>query len=384
MRPVIISQVDKELRPLFKLSQEQGWKHQRTNGNHMKWIPPKGPIVHSSLVINNQRDVYNVRAELIKRGLNVETIESSRYEKPGPEEVCAHGISLSAIACKVLVCGKCDEIARIRHAHDNEHAKTSLGEIIRAALPQGITRRASEAIVPYETPNSMVATIVVNRDVMSPTQVVAIERTAQGEMHSREYHRTMRATVMAVMCAFPNRMWKASDITMQIRGRVSSSRRSEVAYALRMLREEGRLLNPSHGIWCVKGPTEVAYGTAEEAAAIKKELSIAAQSAFEEPTPTTVEPDMPIATYSPTPRFDTPKPPNATAPHPLDDKGMSASPVVASDADLKELDDALEALQRLESEALNVVTKVSVVIRRYQSAMTQLRDLKAFLNKAGI
>lgn len=74
---------NKEIRDLIRTARGQGWWVKRLKNNHLRWIPPKGPFVHSSANINRVRDLAKIKHDLEEAGLVLGTIY---VEKPKPVE----------------------------------------------------------------------------------------------------------------------------------------------------------------------------------------------------------------------------------------------------------------------------------------------------------
>ena len=61
----------RDFRGLAELAQEQGWTLFKTNGNHIKWQPPKGHFVVSATTPSDWRALQNTKSNLRKAGLKM-------------------------------------------------------------------------------------------------------------------------------------------------------------------------------------------------------------------------------------------------------------------------------------------------------------------------
>lgn len=60
----------KEIKPLIKRAEAQGWTITRTRGDHLKWTSPTGGGVYfSSSTPSDRRAIHNIEKDLIRRGL---------------------------------------------------------------------------------------------------------------------------------------------------------------------------------------------------------------------------------------------------------------------------------------------------------------------------
>ena len=60
----------KELKPLIKQAEKQGWTVKRTRAGKMKWTSPKGGIPYfSSCTPSDRRAIHNIVSDLRKKGL---------------------------------------------------------------------------------------------------------------------------------------------------------------------------------------------------------------------------------------------------------------------------------------------------------------------------
>jgi len=141
--------VTKELRPLMRLSLDQGWRHERTSNNHIKWISPTGGLVHSGQIRGSGdfRALRNLKSDLVKNGLRVE--EEGRTVSAG---CCPHGISYRELAKGIRICEACVDAS-----------KTPLGQTVQALAEAGIAGEAVATAGPTPTtlgeairPNGMV------------------------------------------------------------------------------------------------------------------------------------------------------------------------------------------------------------------------------------
>lgn len=75
---------NKEIRDLIRIARSQGWWIKKLKNSHLRWIPPKGPFVHSSGNINHQGALAKIRHDLEQAGLVLRPIQ---MEKPKPLEI---------------------------------------------------------------------------------------------------------------------------------------------------------------------------------------------------------------------------------------------------------------------------------------------------------
>lgn len=61
----------KELYPLIRLARDQGWHLRKLSNNHLRWIPPKGPIVQTSCTPHSNQAVHKMIADLKRSGLRI-------------------------------------------------------------------------------------------------------------------------------------------------------------------------------------------------------------------------------------------------------------------------------------------------------------------------
>lgn len=62
----------KELKPLIKQAEKQGWTVERTRAGKLKWVSPTGGIPYfSSVTPSDRRAIHNIAADLRKMGLAV-------------------------------------------------------------------------------------------------------------------------------------------------------------------------------------------------------------------------------------------------------------------------------------------------------------------------
>ncbi len=59
----------KELKPLVRVALSEGWELTKTGGNHWKLRSPAGPSVVFSSTGSDQREFFNLRADLRRNGL---------------------------------------------------------------------------------------------------------------------------------------------------------------------------------------------------------------------------------------------------------------------------------------------------------------------------
>lgn len=60
----------KDLKPLIRKAEKQGWTVTRTRGDHLKWTGPSGGTPYfSSSTPSDSRAVINLEKDLLKRGL---------------------------------------------------------------------------------------------------------------------------------------------------------------------------------------------------------------------------------------------------------------------------------------------------------------------------
>jgi predicted RNA binding protein YcfA (HicA-like mRNA interferase family) len=58
----------KELHQLLKKAEKQGWRVNRTKGDHYKWVSPEGQIVFSAQTPSDSRAIKNIIRDLAKKG----------------------------------------------------------------------------------------------------------------------------------------------------------------------------------------------------------------------------------------------------------------------------------------------------------------------------
>lgn len=62
----------KELKPLIKRAEAQGWSITPTRGGHLRWTGPTGGQPYfSSSTPSDSKAVHNITADLRKRGLSL-------------------------------------------------------------------------------------------------------------------------------------------------------------------------------------------------------------------------------------------------------------------------------------------------------------------------
>lgn len=60
----------KELKPLIRAAEKQGWTVETTRAGRYKWTSPKGGLPYfSALTPSDRRAIHNITADLRKRGL---------------------------------------------------------------------------------------------------------------------------------------------------------------------------------------------------------------------------------------------------------------------------------------------------------------------------
>lgn len=74
--------VRKDLRPLLRAANEQGWVVTRLTNNHLRWASPEGRVVHSSKNLNTPHVLHIIRRDLMRAGLKLNGNGS-----PPPKEV---------------------------------------------------------------------------------------------------------------------------------------------------------------------------------------------------------------------------------------------------------------------------------------------------------
>ena len=222
-RQVDIHQVGKELRPLFQLALEQGWRHRRTSNMHLQWIPPKGAIVLTPMhLTKGNRGFENAIANLKRVGLFIKDENALRGDVPPPppapppviETHCGHGNLLTER------CLPCEEIAHLRRLRQQPVTTPAVDTAVSAAL---------NGAEPMATP--------------TPTLVLAPSPDL------RSMSQRVQEALLTVCAAHPHRKWRTNELALQVRGRISESSYDDVRYALRMLRTRDQLLNPQHGVW---------------------------------------------------------------------------------------------------------------------------------------
>jgi hypothetical protein len=62
----------KELAPLIRLAEEQGWVVKKTRHGHLQWVPPNGgAIVHTSSTPSDVFAIKKIRRDLERSGLRL-------------------------------------------------------------------------------------------------------------------------------------------------------------------------------------------------------------------------------------------------------------------------------------------------------------------------
>lgn len=59
----------KDLKELIKTAEEQGWKVERGNNGHYKWLSPTGGMVITSSTPSDKRAFANIQSDLRRYGL---------------------------------------------------------------------------------------------------------------------------------------------------------------------------------------------------------------------------------------------------------------------------------------------------------------------------
>lgn len=63
----------KDLKQLRIVAEQQGWRVERTNGDHLKWLAPDGGMaIYSPSTPSNARGILNLKAQLRRAGLELE------------------------------------------------------------------------------------------------------------------------------------------------------------------------------------------------------------------------------------------------------------------------------------------------------------------------
>jgi enamine deaminase RidA (YjgF/YER057c/UK114 family) len=197
------------------------------------------------------------------------------------------------------------------------------------------------------------------RSALHPEQTV-YATTPDLSLLEQQVDRTNRVAEMCqvvetVLGAQPTKYFRTEQIMMQARGRVAGASRSEISYALRKLKMNGKIVNKRHGVWQWACITEMAFQFAEP----------------KPPIDFTLAPSAPDVTY-------TEAPPMSVTP--ITSGQLNTAPLLAkpepvadqADQELKDLDEALEAIVKLEK-----------VVRKYRGLAKQLAALKAALNAVG-
>ena len=107
--------VRKDLRPLLREANEQGWVVTRLTNNHLRWVSPEGRVVHSSKNLNTPHVLHIIRRDLERAGLK---LNGNRTPSK--------------------------DIAPMREI-DHEGASTSLGDALRRAQEEAATAAAAPA-----------------------------------------------------------------------------------------------------------------------------------------------------------------------------------------------------------------------------------------------
>jgi len=325
----------------MRLSLDQGWRHERTSNNHIKWISPTGGLVHSGQIRGSGdfRALRNLKSDLVKNGLRVE--EEGRTVSAG---CCPHGISYRELAKGIRICEACVDAS-----------KTPLGQTVQALAEAGIAGEAVATAGP--TPTTLGEAI---RAAMHPEQTVVVVTDTDAtvlERNATENTRTIevRAVVQAVLAALPTRQFRTEQIITQARGRLGNVASREVSYALRVLKAKGVVVNRRHGVW------QWACVTEFDLASINVPATPPALATPPPVQTTLIEESTMAATVTP---ITTTQQPVAPAPK------TAVTPAVSStDDDLRVIDDALEAL-----------SKVEQVFRRYKKRIEKGRAMQAALD----
>ncbi len=64
--------VSKDVKPLIRQALSEGWRVERTNGGHIKWIHPSGGFLFSSSTPSDRRAIRNLERDLRRLGLKIE------------------------------------------------------------------------------------------------------------------------------------------------------------------------------------------------------------------------------------------------------------------------------------------------------------------------
>jgi predicted RNA binding protein YcfA (HicA-like mRNA interferase family) len=59
----------KEIQELIKLAETQGWRVEKSNGGHYKWMSPTGKMVITSATPSDKRAFANIQSDLRRYGL---------------------------------------------------------------------------------------------------------------------------------------------------------------------------------------------------------------------------------------------------------------------------------------------------------------------------
>ena len=62
---------NRELQKIMRVAVSEGWRLEKSNGGHIKWIRPDGFIYFSSQTPSDVRAIYKIRAALRKAGLTL-------------------------------------------------------------------------------------------------------------------------------------------------------------------------------------------------------------------------------------------------------------------------------------------------------------------------
>lgn len=63
--------VDRQLRTLLEIAQEQHWQVRRRTNTHLVWVSPTGAKVFSAATPSDYRAVKNLARDLKHNGLNI-------------------------------------------------------------------------------------------------------------------------------------------------------------------------------------------------------------------------------------------------------------------------------------------------------------------------
>lgn len=95
---------NKDLNELAREAQRQGWLVKQANSSHLKWFPPKGRPVTTSLTPSDRYAINNIERDLVRAGLHL-----AYYDKPEVKDMAA--------AKKQKIYGRGERAVEVLHEH---------------------------------------------------------------------------------------------------------------------------------------------------------------------------------------------------------------------------------------------------------------------------